>query len=64
MGVDTPQVFSTTRRHFFKIHRIADQESSTIIRGINEGWIHRHGPPDYMMSGQGSNVDGTEVKEH
>ena len=39
-----------------------DQESSTIIRGIVDGWIHRHGPPDYMISDQGPNVDGIEVR--
>ena len=47
---------------YIELYPMPDQESSTIIRGIVNGWIHRHGPPDCMISDQGPNVDGTEVR--
>ena len=47
---------------YVELYPMPDQESSTIIRGIVDDWIHRHGPPDYMISDQGPNVDGIEVR--
>ena len=41
---------------------MTNQESSTIATAILDGWVHRHGPPDCMLSDQGPNVDGVEVK--
>ena len=39
-----------------------DEESSTVVNGILDGWVHRHGPPNHMFSDQGPNVDGIEVQ--
>ena len=43
---------------------MVDQESRTIIDAIGDGWIHRHGPPVIMLSDQGPNVDGSEIREY
>ena len=41
---------------------MTNQESSTIATAILDGWVHRRGPPDYMLSDQGPNVDGVEIR--
>ena len=47
---------------FIELYPMADQESSTIVRGIFDGWVYRHGPPNYILSDQGPNVDGSEIR--
>ena len=47
---------------FVELYPMADQESSTIVTAILDGWVHRHGPPNCMLSDQGPNVDGTEIR--
>ena len=33
----------------------------TIVRGILDGWIYRHDPPNLILSEQGPNVDVSEI---
>ena len=63
---------STSHRHFLllvdtfskfiELVPIFDQEAHSIIQGLSDGWIYRHGPPVSMLSGQGPSVDGGEVR--
>ena len=64
---------STNHRHFLllvytfskfiELFPLFFQEARSIIRGLSDGWIYRHGPPVSMLSDQGPNVDGVEVRE-
>ena len=47
---------------FVELYPMSDQESSTIIRGILDCWVYRHGPPNSILSDQGPNVDGSEIR--
>ena len=65
IDLHSTQVLLTHGGYIFQVHRavpMADQEASTIVTGIFDGWVHKHGPPNYMLSDQGPNVDGTEVR--
>ena len=42
---------------------LKDQMAPTIANALLSHWIYIHGPPFYMLSDQGSNVDGTMIKE-
>ena len=48
---------------FIELYPMADQESGTIVDAIKNRWIYKHGPPSYVLSDQGPNVDSTEVRE-
>ena len=64
---------NTNHQHFFllidtfskfvELVPLFNQESRSIIQGLSDGWIFRHGPPTSMLSDQGPNVDGFEVRE-
>ena len=40
-----------------------DQTAPTIINALMTRWIYTHGTPHFILSDQGSNVDGETVKE-
>ena len=40
-----------------------DQTAPTIVGAIWEHWITKHGCPQYILSDQGSNVDGETIRE-
>ena len=42
---------------------LKDQMAPTIANALLSHWIYIHGPIFYMLSDQGSNVDGTMIKE-
>ena len=42
---------------------LRDQTAPTIIRSFESNWIFTHGNPLYLLSDQGSNVDGESVRE-
>ena len=42
---------------------LRDQSASSVIRAVRDGWIYTHGNPRYLLSDQGSNVDGDTVRE-
>ena len=48
---------------FVELYPMPDQESRTIIDAIQDVWIHRHGPPTTMLSDQGPNLDGLEIRK-
>ena len=48
---------------FIELVPLFDQESHSIIQGLSDGWIYRHGPPVSVLSDQGPSVDGIEVRE-
>ena len=48
---------------FIELVPLKDQVASTICQGLLDGWIFKHGPPRIMLSDQGPNVDGTEVRD-
>ena len=64
---------STNHRHFLllvdtfskfmELVPLFDQESRSIVQALGDGWIFRHGPPVSLLSDQGPNVDGIEVRE-
>ena len=37
---------------------LIDQNSSTIIKALYESWLSKHGYPQFLLTDQGSNVDG------
>ena len=47
------------------IHAIPlrDQTAPTIVRAFENSWVYTHGSPLYLLSDQGSNVDGDTVRE-
>ena len=47
------------------IHAIPlrDQTAPSIVRAFEKDWIFTHGSPLYLLSDQGSNVDGDTVRE-
>ena len=47
---------------FVELYPMADQESSTIVSGILDGWVYRHILPNFILSDQGPNVDGSEIR--
>ena len=48
---------------YIELIPLRNQLSSSICRGLLDGWIFKHGPPRIMLSDQGPNVDGAEVRE-
>ena len=48
---------------FIEAVPLVDQSAPTIARALNENWILRHGSPLFLLSDQGSNVDGMVINE-
>ena len=46
-----------------EIASMRDQTLSSVLAAIKTFWIFRHGPPEYVLSDQGPNVDGLEIRE-
>ena len=42
---------------------LRDQTSATIVRAFQNCWVYKYGSPLYLLSDQGSNVDGETVRE-
>ena len=42
---------------------LRDQSAPTIIQSFDKSWVFTHGNPLYLLSDQGSNVDGDVVRE-
>ena len=42
---------------------LRDQTAPTIIKALSNSWIYVHGSPLYLLSDQGSNVDGEVMRE-
>ena len=40
-----------------------DQNATTVCRAFREAWIFKHGSPYFLLSDQGSNVDGNLIHE-
>ena len=47
---------------FVELYPMADQESPIIVRGILDGWVYRHGPPNFILSCQRPNLDESEIR--
>ena len=45
-----------------EIAPMPDQTSSTILVALNMFWFYRHGLPEAVLSDQGPNVDGAEIR--
>ena len=45
-----------------EIAPMADQTSSTILIALDMFWFHRDGLPEAVLSDQGPNVDGAEIR--
>ena len=41
---------------------LRDQTAKSIVRAFSNNWIYAHGNPYYLLSDQGSNVDGDTVR--
>lgn len=41
---------------------LRDQTANAIVRAFEVNWLYFHGNPDYLLSDQGSNVDGETVR--
>ena len=48
---------------FIQAVALKDQTAPTIVKALNSSWIYFHGSPRYLLSDQGSNVDGATVHE-
>ena len=48
---------------FIQAIPLRDQTAPTIIRAFQNNWIYTHGNPMYLLSDQGSNVDGEAIRE-
>ena len=46
-----------------EIAPMPDQTSSTILVALNMFWFHLHGLPEAVLSDQGPNVDGAEIRQ-
>ncbi len=42
---------------------LRDQTSKSIVKAFEDNWLHIYGKPFYLLSDQGSNVDGDTVHE-
>ena len=42
---------------------LKDQTASTIVNALLSHWVYIHGTPYYILSDQGSNVDGDTIRE-
>ena len=42
---------------------LQDQTAPTIVKAFSSKWLYLHGNPHYLLSDQGSNVDGDTVRE-
>ena len=42
---------------------LVEQSAPTIVQALNDRWILHHGSPLFLLSDQGSNVDGNVVRE-
>ena len=65
-GSDQNRYFLLMTDLFSKWVEIApmrDQTSSSVMAALKTYWIYRHGPPQYVLSDQGPNVDGSEIRE-
>ena len=47
---------------YIELIPLKNQLADSICRGLLDGWIFKHGPPHIMLSDQGPNVDGAEVR--
>ena len=47
---------------FIAAIHLKDQTATVIIDAICKKWIYTHGSPKYMLSDQGSNVDGETIR--
>ena len=54
-----PMVIPTTPMQFISM----DQTAHTIIRAFSNHWLYIHGSTSYLLSDQGSNVDGDVILE-
>ena len=48
---------------FIEAIPLRDQSAQTVTNALINGWILKHGSPVYILSDQGSNVDGSIVNE-
>ena len=47
---------------FVELAAMRDQTAESVRRAIETGWLYRYGVPDVLLTDQGRNVDGEEVK--
>ena len=48
---------------YIKALPLRDQTAPSIVRAVKNEWIYTHGAPLYLLSDQGSNVDGETMRE-
>ena len=48
---------------FIQAIPLRDQTATTIVQAFQNNWVYTHGNPAYLLSDQGSNVDGEVVRE-
>ena len=50
-------------RNSYKLYPLKDQTAPKIVDALLRNWIYIHGSPFYLLSDQGSNVDGEVMAE-
>ena len=48
---------------YIEVIPLVDQTAPTIIEALHEHWLSRHGYPQFLLTDQGSNVDGSIVNK-